>query len=263
MKFILLFFFILCAFCDDTEENVCSALKEKQSCLTKKLQSEDYHCCMISEKNKENQDGTCKYTAKYLSIYYKDEKTKVLSREILGQDQKGINDDTDNDNTILKYECEDGEFEYNNSYFQYSEKDKEVLASKKHCLYDMFGEKEKISDEVCQKRILTQTAIDAGYKCGYYDMKFFGENGEDKTLQLCYFISKDDITSGKLNPVILHQMDEFVTSIYKKSSATYTIKMSSGKDISGTYNSKDGKLVNKSDIIKISEYLMILFLILF
>ena len=166
----------------------------------------------------------------------------------------------------MKYECEDGVFEFSKSYYQFSEEDEKVLTSKNHCLDDIFGENKdqsETSDESCRKRLLTQTAINAGYRCGYYNISFLGENGEKKKLELCYFISKDDINSGELNPAIIYQMDKFVTKLYGKSGATYTVEMSSGDDISGTYNSKDGKLVNKSDIIKISEYLIILFLILF
>ena len=263
MKFLLFFLFILFAFCDIEEEDKCSTLKDRRACLTQKLQSEDHYCCILSEKGEVNQKFICRYTAKYLSVFYKNDKTQVLSREIIGYDEKRSYS-TDNDAAILKYECEDGVFEFSKSYYQFSEEDEKVLTSKNHCLDDIFGENKeqlKTSDESCQKRLLTQTAILAGYRCGYYNISFLGENGEKKKLEICYFISNDDIISGELNPVIIYQMDKFVTKLYGKSGATYTVKMSSGNDISGTYNSKDGKLVNnnKSDIIKISEYILISF----
>lgn len=269
MKFLLFFLFILFTFCDIEEEDKCSTLQDRRACLTQKLQSEDHHCCILTEKNEENQNFICTYTAKYLSVFYKNDKTHVLSREIFGWDGERTYS-TDNDAAILKYECEDGVFEFSESYYQFSEEDEKVLSSKNHCLDDIFGENKeqlKTSDESCKKRSLTQTAILAGYRCGYYNINFLGENGEKKKLEICYFISNDDIISGELNPVIIYQMDKFVTKLYGESGATYTVEMSSGNDISGTYNSKDGKLVNnnKSDekSIKISEYFIFLFLILF
>ena len=145
------------------------------------------------------------------------------------------------------------------------------MESKDHCLYyhnKYLESEEKANDEICQKGQLTKNAIDEGLKCGYYNITFKSKNNVTKNYKTCYLVNNDDIKSGKLNALTQKLFEQYGLIMFDgDNEVSYSFEVTAGDDISVSYDSKEGKMIDnkkgKSDIIKISKYLGLLFLILF
>ena len=160
--------------------------------------------------------------------------------------------------------------------------------------------REKANDSICQKGKLTKNAADEGFICGFYNMTFKLGEGETKNYQTCFMVNNEDIKTGKLSSFTKYYLDGMgiealdgdneldLNYIFEvtvgSSTASYkegTIinegnednkvndnKANEGNEVNegnkgneGSDTKSDGN-DDKSDMIKISKYL-ILFIILF
>ena len=252
------------------EENykVCSSLVDETSCLNKVLESNIFYCCYVSSDVPES--NSCVVTDKANLEIFKNEKLTALYRESNGyEDAKEQNfEDGSESNYIQKYKCKDGEFETNSNLLVFSTEEKETLASKEHCLYlhNYYIEDDRsATKEICQNGKLTKNATDKGLKCGYFDITFKLKN-KNENYKTCYLVNPDDITSGKFNSLTKKLFDQYALMISGGDDAVnYTFDVSVGNDISGSYDSEKGKMVNNksvSSMIRISKFLSLLLLLL-
>lgn len=114
-------------------------------------------------------------------------------------------------------------------------------------------------------------------RCAYVDISFNSKNGNSKNYKTCFPFLSEDIKSGKLNEFTKYNLDEIFTKEFPgESDINYTIKITAGDDVSATYNTETGKMIDEnahedehgsgysySYIITIPKFLIILFLIFF
>ena len=252
------------------EENykVCSSLVDETSCLNKVLESNIFYCCYVSSDYPEG--NICGVADKTNLEIFSNEKLTALYRESNGYEKakaKSFEDDLEI-KYIQKYKCKDGEFELNSNLLVYSTEEQETLASKEHCLYlhnYYIEDGRSATKEICQNGKLTKNATDTGLKCGYYDITFKLKN-KNENYKTCYLVNPDDITSGKFNSLTKKLFDQYALMISGGEDAVnYTFDVSVGNDISGSYDSEKGKMVNNksvSSMIRISKFLSLLLLLL-
>jgi len=265
MKFLLFLALILFVHSDDE----CEAFTNADSCKNHKLSYTDYYCCGMTYKEgpkKEIENSfRCTITPKEIAKMFVDEQTKALYREFMFIEGNGEDFiPNDSQSTKIQIDCKDLNTEIDSSFFSFSEDDKKLI--NEHCIiyhYQTLEEVFKASYETCKKGELTKYAKDAGFKCVYADINFKSKNGDIENFQTCFPFSKEDIKKGKLNELLKSYLDEvFSKEIFPgESDPNYDFKVK-GDGISASYDSKTGKL-NKSDMIKINMYLILLFLILF
>lgn len=221
-------------------------------------------------------DELCQIDDKTNLEIFKDEKIASLYRESNGYQEfyngGGFQDNDDETQLVMEYKCKDGSYKLNTNFLIYTSDEKQILASKDHCLYlhNYYLDDKSASNEICQKGILTQNAINKGLKCGYFDVTFYLKDGKTKNFKTCYIINPDDFTSGQLNSVTKKLFEQYSLSISDGGDdVTYSFDVTVGDEISGSYDSQEGKLVNNkskkstSSMIQLSKYLSILLLILF
>lgn len=266
---LLILFFLV-----SSEEESCDGIENESGCLNQKLKSEEEMCCWVKKVDSDSGENQqyCQSTDKSLSTIYGDEKIFSLYREMTIY--KLVNYQNyayQNVNQKYQYNCKDRNFEINTKDSHFTSKEKEILESKEHCLYYHFqsiDEKLSVSDDICQKGLLTEASTKAGYKCGYFDIIFKANDGETENYKTCFLFNKDEIKSGKLNDFFKDILDGYGNDIFSDDYESYSFKLSAGDDISASYDSKEGKIVdnskkNKSGIIKTFKYYILLLLILF
>jgi hypothetical protein len=283
MKYLLYLSFILFVYSDnsdyETEHNknsqICKSIDNKDICLNKDLQSSIFVCCMAiiqyDDEEAQDLDSFCTISEKANLEIFHDKRLSILYKEVDGYESSKKGSLKQEGDTHYKYEyyCKDGNYTLDSNLFTYTQEEIEILSSKEHCLYyhdQAINEQITASDSLCQNGKLNKFATDEGFKCGYFDITFNLKDGNTENLKTCYIISKVDIKSGTLNYSTKKLLDEYAYRISNGyNDVTYTIEISSGDDISASYNSKDERLTdhkNESDMIKVSKYLTLLFLIL-
>ena len=253
-------------------------LQNKDNCLKQNLESTIFYCCMSYyhydgvDEETEKQNSLCKIEDKANLVIFKDKKLTALYRESSGYESAIQNSFVDVDkHYVIKTECNDGSYEADSSILTFSSEEKKILESEDHCLYyhnKYLESEEKADDAICQKGQLTKNAIDEGLKCGYYNITFKSKEGVTKNYKTWYLVNNDDIKSGKLNPLTQKLFEQYGLIMFDgDNEVSYSFEVTAGDDISASYDSKEGKMIDnkkgKSDIIKISKFLGLLFLILF
>ena len=271
--FLLLFLFVSSGLDDDLQ--TCEDFTTVENCKNIKLPSVDNYCCYISKKDS-HEEGQCLSLPRMISSMFKNTQTMALFREFMlfyneGED---IIPNINKNNIKVEFNCEDINKEVDLSYFYYSEEEKNFIrTSNEHCFEYHFQSTEndlQVSNEICQKGAFTQYAINAGLKCVFVDITFISGNEKKENFKTCYPFLTEDLKNGELNELSKSYLEDISNEIFPgESDITYEMK-AIGDDISASYNSKTGKLINekkgkrsKSDMVNISKYLIILLLILF
>lgn len=277
MKFILfLFLFLFSSSGFDDDLQTCEDITTVENCKNAKLQTKDYYCCYISEKDS-NEEGKCIFMQRMFSSISQNSQAMALFREFMLFYNEGEDfiPNINKNNIKVEFICEDINKEVDLSYFYYSKEEKNfILNSKNHCFEYYFQSTQndmQVSNEICQNGTFTQFANNAGLKCVFVDITFISGNEKKENFKTCFPFLTEDLKNGELNEFAKSYLKDISNDIFPgKSDITYEMK-AIGNDISVSYNSKTGKMINekkgktsKSDMVNIcSKYLIILFLILF
>lgn len=282
----------------EMQEKCQEAEEEEEQCLSTTLSNSNYRCCVLTIEHPYVIDDSNRKHEKSCFIMYKDITLvqeaynnplfKTTIREIFGYIRYGlyyIDDDgkkfyTVGDSLKIKeiYRCNDGTAEYSFGYDQYSQTDISVYDSGSHCLkyfyrymyseeYDENNELSAVSKDDCLNAQLTQSAIDAGVKCGFFQFTVDFLQGGSKTYQTCYLYNSNFISEGKLDEKIQSQLQAYVSQIGNKEGdgvfSSYTTQFSDESGNTYTFD-MDGKYTPPSSIsslLSLSKYLCLLLIL--
>lgn len=265
MKFTLFFYLFIFLFSNSYQE--CSDYKEEESCINHNLQSENINCCFMS-LNESNFE--CIDKPEFIEFFNADKKIKPLFREFIGYSTNGeygslIGEENKKANVI----CKDFNNEVDFSEFYYSKEEKEIFKSEDHCFnyHNLtFGENElEPIKNLCNNGKFTKYATDAGLKCAYVEITFIPmKESNPLNIKTCFPFIKEDAKNEVLNQFTKSYFDSLATQF----NAFYTLNAVVQNEISVNYDSKTGKLTdnnknNKSNVVKIYNFLIILLIFLF
>ena len=281
-------------------EDKCSEADEDiDQCLSITLNNNYYQCCIltitsINEREREVNEETCMVTAGDISMFekvYNDNMFKAQIKEIFGYIKYGIYfiDDDGEKNYIAdestfkfkqKYECKDGVAEYSFGYDTYTSTEIENFESNNHCLkyfyrylypenYDENFNLNSVSKSDCQNAVLTQSARDAGIKCGFYQFKINFVNKSSKTYQTCFAYNSKMIENGKLDERTQVEISSLINQFAMEDGSyeeytSYTTEFTddSGKtyafDMTGALAQQSSNILNKAKYL----YLLIILFML-
>ena len=280
-------------------EKCQEAKKDEDQCLATTLSDSYFQCCVLTieypyiiEDNK-NYEKSCFIMykeIKYLQEVYNSVMFKATTREMFGYLRYGlyyIDDDgerfyiADDDSFKMKqiYKCNDGTAEYSYGYEEYTQTDISVFDSGSHCLkyfyrymyseeYDENNELTPVSKNDCLNAQLTQTALDAGVKCGFFQFNINFVQGGAKTYQTCYLYNTNFISDKKLDEKTQSELQAYVAQIgYKEGNGAYSSYTTQFSDESGNTYTFDmtGQFTQPSSIsnlLSLSKYIYLL-LVLF
>ena len=280
----------------EMEEKCSEADEDKAQCLSITLSNNYYQCWFLTinniyERGKEENEKTCMVSAGDISLLAKafnDKMFKAQIKEIFGYIKYGIYfiDDDGNRQYIAdeftfkfkqKYECNGGTAEYSYGYETYTNTEIANFESDNHCLkyfyrylysenYDENSNLNTVSKSDCQNAVLTQSARDAGIKCGFYQFKINFVNKSSKTYQTCYAYNSKMIENGKLDEKTQGEISSLISQFASEdgSYGTYTSYTTEFTDDSGktyTFDMSGALAQQSSNILNKAKYLYLLIIL--
>lgn len=220
--------------------------------------SDNYYCCFMSIASTDYSE--CQGTPSYIK-FLTQENSKSIIREHMGYELDGNILDNEEEGA-LNLACNDFKIELEQSFWTFSDEEKEILSSEQHCfrLHERTINNEfEATKDLCKNGKLTKYASDSGLKCVYSELILIFKNHE-QIFKTCFPILKGDINSGNLNKFTKYYLDGVADEAdsYKLSAI-----VEGGSKV--TYDSKTGLVTkkSKSDMINISKYFIILLLLFF
>ena len=238
------------------EDSACPSTTNEKDCL--KAASDNDYCCFLSIVSTAHSE--CQGTSSYIK-FLTQENSKSIIREKMGYEFKGTILD-DGEEGALNLACKDFKIELEQSFWTFSDEEKEILKEEDHCfsLHDrtIYRDLEPTED-LCKNGKLTKYASDAGLKCAYSELTLITKNQEE-SIKTCFPIFKGDIDSGNLNGFTIDYLNE-IADEYEADS--YKLSAIAEDEPIFTYDSKTAGKKSKSDMVNISKYFMLLFLLFF
>jgi hypothetical protein len=263
---------------------------DEDSCLSVSLGSQYYQCCVLTlttpsnisevctlsspveEMEKELASGRAKASMKELYGYTKYDMLSYDPNSELFEELK----------VIYNYKCKDGELSFRYGYDTYTEEEIKILRSEKHCLvysnsyityYDYLDRMP--SKEDCFNADLLQSTKDTGISCGFIEIHLNFQSGKKLNFNTCNLFNPEMAETRKLDK----ESNNLYQSIVQKISndqgeilIDYKIELSDSNGKKMNYNSLTGQIEDSivssaeekesnSQIVKISKYLLLLFII--
>ena len=275
-------------------DDICSeAESNRGQCLSIQLSNNHYQCCMWIETLFGKTERECSAIPGDISLLqnaFNDNMFKAQLKEIFGYvkysnyyiDYNGNKQYIDVVNLKFKetYECKDGIAEYSYGYETYTDTEIANFQSGNHCLeyfyrylypenYDENLNLNTVSKSDCQNAELTQSAKDAGIKCGFYQFKINFVNKGSKTYQTCYAYNSKMIENKKLDEKTQGEITLLINKFAIEDGSfeaytSYTTELTddSGKtyafDMTGALAQQSSNILNKAKYL----YLLIILFML-
>ena len=264
MKLYLLFIIIYLVSTETSPETICSNNNmNKENCLSTDLQSTERQCCYI-------EDNLCMLSEDYqLNLYSKE--YIDINREILGFKYKFIYFYSNQYYQNFEGECKNQKISFNESDYEFTDKEKKILNSYNHCLYfnyylSQYGIELVKFPSTCFKADLLESSKNNGVSCSYILLNVKSSDGYSNKFKTCFLFKKNFYNKTTLDPLFRKIVEEAVENI-DEDAISYTLEVQSKDEGSYLYNSetdelKEIKSESNSNILYIYYYLFLILLIL-
>jgi len=255
---------------------LCMENKNINNCTNVKMTSGVYQCCKVRTISYYTDYTFCSVQVTPISLFkeqMEDKTTKALFKEIFGYSLYNVDYNVDQNYLKMKmdYNCKDGNATYLFGYDTYTNEEIKVLKSDNHCLrfiYNDYLYNSSTSKENCFNSDLTQSSLNVGLTCGYFEFTIIYSDKTRDNIQTCNIFNKELIDYGKLDEKTKESFETVVNSNKNSSKImlSYTVDFSDKNGNKLFYDSQTETVSSnensKVNSISISKYLILLSVLL-
>ena len=269
------------SFASEENESECQS-NTKEGCINKPNPEDNKVCCFYERKiNGRTIKSGCESTKLEMITHqdlFKMQEFETYVKEIRGYGMYVEKSESHYKSDAIKYTCKDNEIS-TTFHNDYTDQDIETLKSRKHCLYINENERRIDDDDEtlkCEDYLVLDSSKNIGIECGYrkYNVKLSAKEDKKNTSEL--IVQTCDLFNLKLYSKLcqvykkklfdINQVKKYVnTTMYNIES--FTSEIYNKKEEKITYDSETDKFhttdKNSGFMLFMSEYLFLLFLILF
>jgi len=286
MKKIIFFLFLIFKINSDfVEDNYYDLMNcmdsDTTDCTSVKLKTENLECCRFDVTTYSKYYSNRQYNESFCSTVFSNYVSQDMMNQIesIAIEEFGILEeylDIDIPRMKEKITCSKNSATYNFGDYNYTEADKKILRSEKHCLYYYFnsiGQNlfSKTNISISKDKCINAESLDitknSDIYCAYADVAILYSDGTKNEFKTCYFLPSESIKTKQLDPTTEAALKRFADTEADKTKTVdeYEAKLVDKNGRSITYNSNKGIVetsnskFNSVNIFMIFTFLMILF----